>query len=96
MATVTLNSQSPDILLPLLNMALERERKILRHSIEKVSSRITVLSESLSVNPAALIAGEIPHSEGDEMDLIELEGEIETLKHLQQQHNEMESVKVCD
>ena len=96
MATVTINSQSPDIFLPLLDIALKRERKILRHSIEKVSNRITLLSESLSVDPAALMAGEVPRSEKNEMDLIELEGEIEILKHLQQQLTEMESVTVCD
>jgi uncharacterized protein YlzI (FlbEa/FlbD family) len=95
MTTISLKSTTPDIFIPLLNNALEREKRIIRNSIEKVQKRIDTMARDLSVDPEELLSGQSPHSEADDMELIELEGELEILHHLKDELRELESFELC-
>jgi len=53
------------------------------------------MAEQLGVNIDTLMTGEVEHSEAQDMQLIELEGEIEISKHIEAELKELESVEIC-
>ena len=95
MTTISVKSTTPEVVIPLINNALEREKRIIRNSIAKVEKRVNTLCLSLAVDPEKLKAGKLPHPEADDMELIELEGEIATLDHLKSELQELESLELC-
>jgi len=81
--------------LPVLSDALERQKRLLSQSITRTQERIQQLAASLRVNPDVLLAGEVPHSEAQDMDLLELEGEVTLLRHLRDQLVSLERLEIC-
>ena len=64
-------------------------------SIRREKEKINKLAKNLTVDIDKLMAGEIEHTESNEMELIELEGEIEILRHLENELNALESLEIC-
>ena len=95
MQTISLRSNSPDTVIPLLRDAIEREKRILTESLRIAREKIGRLSKALNVDIDKLMKGEIEHTESNELQLIELEGEIEVMKHLESELKELESVEIC-
>ncbi len=81
--------------LPVLRDAIERQKLLLLQSIGRTQDRIQQLATSLQVNPDLLLAGEIPHPDTQDMDLIELEGELDLLRHLREQLESLEHLELC-
>lgn len=81
--------------IPVLNDAIERQKQLLSGSLARSEERIQQLTEHLQVDPDRLVAGEVPHSEIDDMELIELEGEIELRRHLREQLNILGHLNLC-
>ena len=96
MQTVSLKSNSPDTLIPLLRNAIDREKRILTESLRMTKEKVKKLSGNLGVDTDRLMRGEIEHTEANDMQLIELEGEIEILRHLENELEELESVEICE
>lgn len=95
MQTISLKSNSPDIIIPLLRHAIEREKRIFMESLRVTREKIGRLSKTLDVDIDKLMKGEIKHTEANEMQFIELEGEIAIVKHLESELKELESVEIC-
>ncbi len=95
MQTISLKSNSPDVIIPLLKNALDREKRILMETLRITREKINKLAESLSVDVNKLIKGEVEHTEANDMQLIELEGEIEISRHIEAELKELESVEIC-
>jgi hypothetical protein len=95
MQTITLRSDSPETVVPLIKNAVDREKKILVDTIRITKEKINSLSKNLGVDIDKLMSGEVEHTESKEMQLIELEGEIEILKHLEAELKALESVEIC-
>ncbi len=95
MQTISLKSNSPDTIIPLLKNAIDREKRILTESLRIAGEKIGRLSKALDVDIDKLMKGEIEHTESNELQLIELEGEIEVMKHLESELKELESVEIC-
>ncbi len=93
--TISLKSNSPDVIIPLLKNALDREKRILMETLRITREKINKLAESLSVDVNKLIKGEVEHTEANDMQLIELEGEIEISRHIEAELKELESVEIC-
>ncbi|MBM4141329.1 MAG: hypothetical protein FJ242_07595 [Nitrospira sp.] len=96
MQTITLKSDSPDTLVSLLKNAMDREKRILMDTIRGIKNKIDSLAKSLGIDIDKLMAGEIKHTESNEMQLIELEGKIELLKHLESELKALETVEICE
>lgn len=88
---------SPDLekALPVLRDAIERQKRLLSQSIFRTEEKIQQLSASLQVDPEVLMAGQVPHPEAQDMDLLELEGELQLLRHLRDQLESLERLKIC-
>ncbi len=95
MQTISLKSNSPDAVIPLLRNAIEREKRIITESLRIAKEKIGRLSKVLGVDIDKLMKGEIERTESNELRLIELEGEIELMKHLESELKELESVEIC-
>ena len=95
METISLKSNSPDMLIPLLKTALNREKGILIETAKALKEKVNRLAKNASVNIDKLMAGEVEHRESNEMELIELEGELEILKHLEAEIDELDAVEIC-
>jgi hypothetical protein len=75
--------------------AVERQKRLLSQSISRTQERIQQLAASLRVSPDLLLAGEVPHAETQDMELLELEGEVALLRHLRDQLQSLEHLKIC-
>lgn len=95
MAPIILKSNSPEMAVSLLKNAMDREKKILINTIRVTREKIDFLTKDLGVDINNLMKGEVEHTESNDMQLIELEGEIETLKHLETELKTLESVEIC-
>ena len=94
MQTISLKSNSTKIFVPLLKNALDREKRILADTLKITKNKIDRLARKLSVDINKLMKGKIEHTESNDMKLIELEGEIEILRHLEAELKELNSVKI--
>ena len=95
MRAITLKSNSPETVVSILKNAMDRGKKILIDTIRVTRERIDFLTKDLGVDIDNLMKGEVEHTESNDMQLIELEGEIETLKHLETELKTLESVEIC-
>ena len=85
-----------DKVLPVLSDALERQKRLLADSIARTEERVRALAGSLQVNLDLLLAGQVPHPETKDMDLVELEGELSVLRHLRDQLESLTLSSICE
>jgi hypothetical protein len=95
MQKIEINTPEPEKVLPVLRDAIERQKRILSQSLAQTEERIQELAGRLHVNPDLLLTGQVPHPENQDMDLLELEGELEILRHLREQLESLEHLTIC-
>ena len=95
MGKIEISMPEAEKALPILYDAIERQKHLLMQSLVKAEKRIRQLSADLQVDPDRLLAGEISHPEEQDMDLVELEGELELRRHLREQLTILENLKLC-
>lgn len=95
MQTISLKSNSPDMVIPLLKNAIDREKRILMETLRITREKTSKMAESFGIDIVKLMNGEVEHTEANDMQLIELEGEIEISKHIEAELRELESVEIC-
>ncbi len=95
MQTISLKSNSPDTVIPLLRNAIDREKRILIETLRTTKEKIGRLAKSLDIDVEKLMKGDVEHTESNEMQLIEIEGEIEIARQLEAELKELESVEIC-
>ncbi|OGW74217.1 MAG: hypothetical protein A3J72_06790 [Nitrospirae bacterium RIFCSPHIGHO2_02_FULL_40_19] len=95
MQTISLKSSSAETVIPLLRNAIDREKRILKESVRVAKEKVNKLAGTLSVDIDKLMKGEVEHTDSNDMQLIELEGEVEVLRHLESELNDFESVEIC-
>lgn len=95
MQKITLKSDSPETVVLLLKNAMDREKRILIDTIRISKGKIDALAKNLGVDIDKLMRGEVEHTESNDMQLIELEGEIEILEHLEDELKALETLEIC-
>lgn len=65
-------------------------------SLKTTREKVDALAKVLAVDIDSLMKGEVPHTEANDMKLVELEGEVEILKHLESELKELESLEICE
>jgi len=95
MQKIEISTPEPEKAIPVLKDAIERQKSILTQSLVKTEERIKQLASELKVNPDLLLAGKVPHPENQDMDLLELEGELEIRRHLQDQLESLDHLIIC-
>ena len=95
MASIELRTAAPDKARLLLRQALERERRLLCDAAARTRQKANALASQTGVGIDALWAGLLPHPEGQDMDLLELEGELELLKHIEEELRILETLEIC-
>ena len=96
MERIEISTPEREKALPLLWDAVERHKRLLLQSISRTQERIQHLALSLRVDPDRLLAGEVPHLDSQDMELLELEGELALLRHLREQLDSLEHLKICN
>ena len=81
--------------MPVLQDAIERQKRLLSQSLARTEEKIQHLTAHLQVDPDHLLAGELPHPEEKDMELLELEGELELRHRLREQLEILERLKLC-
>jgi hypothetical protein len=95
MAKIEILTPEPDKARLLLQEAIALQKQLVVQSLGRTQERIQALATQLQVNPDLLLAGEVPHSEEQDMDLLELEGELEIQRHLREQLQQLEHLTIC-
>lgn len=96
MKIISIKSMSPEKTIPLLETAVEREKNIIMDSLKTTREKVDALAKALAVDIDKLMKGEVQHTEANDMKLIELEGEVEILKHLESELKELEFLEICE
>jgi len=95
MEKIEINTPEPERALPVLQDAVDRQKRLLSQSLSRTEAKIEQLTAHLQVDPDRLLAGELPHPEDKDMELLELEGELELRRHLREQLEILEHLKLC-
>ncbi len=95
MQTISLKSNSPDVVIPLLKHAMDREKRILMETLRMTKEKIGSIAGTLGIDLDKLMKGEVEHTEANDMQFLELEGEIEISRHIEAELRELESVEIC-
>ena len=95
MATIQIKTPFPDQAIPLVKDALAMEAKLTRDSLRTTESRITTLAQQLDVTPDQVLAGAVHRTENNEALLLDLEGELELRRLLQDTLHHLEQLEVC-
>lgn len=96
MRTIAIKSNSPDTVIPMLSNAIEREKRILMDTLRMAREKVGKMAENLHVDIEKLMKGEVEHTDSNDMMLIEIEGELEVLRHLEKKLKELNSVQICE
>lgn len=83
MATIQIKTPAPDQAIPLVKDALAMEIKLTRDSLRTTDSQIAALTQQLGVTAEQVLAGEVRRTESNEALLLDLEGELELRRVLQ-------------
>ena len=95
MEKIEITTPEPDKARLVLQDAIERHKHLLTQSITCTQGRVQQLASQLHVDLDLLQAGQAPHPENQDMDLLELEGELEILRHLQEQVETLTRLTLC-
>lgn len=95
MHTIQIKTPFPQQAAPLLKEAIEREKKLAHDSLAATNERITTLARQLGVDIGQILAGTVPRTEENEMALLELEGELEIRRSLEEAIRSLESLELC-
>ena len=95
MQNISLKSNSPETIIPLLKNAIEREKCIHMETLMIANDKVKKLAENLDVDVEKLMNGQVKHTNDNDMQLIELEGEIEIIRRLESELEELEAVEIC-
>ncbi len=95
MKSIAIKSHSSEKALPLIKNALEREKRIIQDSLQITREKVKSLSSRLNIDLDLLVSGSAVHTEANDMELLELEGEISILKHLEESLRELEELEIC-
>jgi hypothetical protein len=95
MAMIQIKTPFPDQAIPLVKDALAMEAKLTRDSLRTTENRITTLAQQLDVTPDQVLAGAVQRTENNEALLLDLEGELELRRLLQDTLRHLEQLEVC-
>ena len=95
MGKIEISTPEPERALPVLQDALERQKRLVSQSLARTEEKIQHLAAYLRVDPDRLLAEELRHPEERDMELLELEGELELRRHLREQLQILEHLKLC-
>ncbi len=95
MEKIEITTPEPEKVLPILQDALDRQKRILLQSLVKTEENIRQLATRLGVDTDLFLSGKVPHPENQDMDLLELEGEMEISRHLREQLESLEHLAIC-
>ena len=95
MHSITVKTPFPKQAMPLLKEAIETETKLTRDSLALTNERITKLADTSGVGIEELLEGSVSRTEENEMALLELEGELEIRRSLEEALSNLESMELC-
>ena len=95
MSVIQIETPTPDLSLPILHDAIERQLRLLSQSVARTEANVRELAARLNVDPEAVLRNEVPHPESDDLDLLELEGELEILGELREQLDSLRHTRIC-
>src|SRR5436190_22429809 len=95
MAKIEILTSEPEQVLLILQDALARQKRLLSQSLARTQERVQELAAQLHIDPDLLLAGAVPHPEDQDMALLELEGELEILRHLREQLAHLDRLTIC-
>lgn len=95
MGTIELRTAAPERARALVQHALDRERRLLLDAAKRTRERVQELATRTGADLDVVRAGPYPHPEGQDMDLLELEGELEVLQTIEDELRILETLEIC-
>ena len=95
MSTIQIKTPSPEQSLPLVKEALEMEKKLTRDSLAISEGRLTALVRQLGVTVDQVPEDAVAREEENEQALLDLEGELELCRTLQDILKHLEQLEGC-
>ena len=96
MATLTITTDRPGELMPLLEVAVDREIKHFQFGLERTKSKIEKFEQYYKVNLSKIMDNVEERERIGDMELVEWEGETQTLNLLQKKLQQLRNIKICE
>lgn len=95
MSEITIKTSEPKETLPLIQEAVELEKRLINDSIRKTKANIKGLTAKLDINLQDFRNGKVEYTEDKEQFLLKLEGEVNFLERLEIRLKRLESLEIC-
>jgi len=95
MSDITIKTTEPKETLPLIQDALELEKRLIKDSIGKTEAKINDIVSATGIKLKDFEEGKIEYTEENEDTLLELEGELEILKRLRIRLKRLNNLEIC-
>lgn len=95
MPNITIKTSQVKEALPIIKDAIELEKRVINDSISKTNEHIKRLTTLLNINVKDLTEGKVEYTEENEMLLLELEGELEFLRRLENKLRRLQEFEIC-
>lgn len=95
MTTLTITTNRPEEVMPLIEIAIDREKRRLQFGLERTKSKIKRFEELYGVNLSEIIDNVEEREHIDDMELVEWEGEWQTFKLLQEKLQQLKDIRIC-
>lgn len=95
MSSITIKTSQVKEALPLIKDAIELEKRVIKDSISTTNENIKRLTALLNINVKDLTEGKVEYTEENEMFLLELEGELEFLRRLENKLRKLQEFEIC-
>lgn len=95
MSDITIKTREPKETLPLIQDAVELEKRLIKDSIGKTEAKINDIVSATGTNLKDFEEGKIEYTEENDDTLLELEGELEILKRLRIRLERLNNLEIC-
>jgi hypothetical protein len=95
MGTLEFRTGAPDKARVFLQQAIGRERRLVVDGIGRTREKVAALVTKTGADVVALRSGLVPRSDHQDMELLELEGEIELLAELEENLRVIDGLEIC-
>lgn len=95
MADITIKTLEPKETLPLIQEAVELEKRLISDSIRKTKANIKSLTATLGISLQDFKDSKVEYTEDKEQFLLKLEGELNFLRRLETRLKRLKNLEIC-
>ncbi|NQE45070.1 hypothetical protein C5S31_03480 [ANME-1 cluster archaeon GoMg2] len=95
MAEILIKGNKTESIMPILDSAIRNQLKLLKTSINRTQIRISSFEQKYNMSSEQFVQKIREGMDNDNLDFVEWIGETKILKRLEEEHKELEGLRIC-